>query len=118
MRKQDYLFNLVKSLSPAEKKYFKQHTRLMGGKKQYDKLFDAMDAMETYDHAALARKMGIATGKLAHDKEYLQQILLRLLRHFYETDSVRMSLPAMAEEVYLLQRRGLTDYAYAQCEKI
>ena len=117
MRKQDYLVQLIKSLSPNEKRYFKLFCQSQTGGKKYLKLFNALEEAEVYDTAALSKQLNIEPGNLAHEKEYLQDVLLRNLRIFHENNFVESNLMAQYQEADLLYRKGLTTYSISKAEK-
>ena len=52
------LFDLIKSLTPNEKSYFKKNAykQEKGGKNPYLQLFDAIDKQAEYDESKLLRK--------------------------------------------------------------
>ena len=54
------LFNLIKTLTKSEKRYFKIEASKHGGDKKnhYVKLFDAIEAMNEYDEEALKKNVG------------------------------------------------------------
>ena len=43
------LFNLVKSLSKSEKRFFKLSSSLQSGEKNYLKIFDCIDKQKSYN---------------------------------------------------------------------
>lgn len=117
MRKQDYLLHLIHSLSPSEKRYFKVFCQSQSGGKQYLKLFTALEKSSTYDAVALAKSLGIKPGNLAHEKDYLQDVLLRNLRMFHEEFFVDTKLMAEYLEADLLYRKGMYTYCISKAEK-
>lgn len=117
MRKQDYLIQLIKSLSPNEKRYFKLFCQSQTGGKQYLRLFNALEQQDTYDAAALCKTLNLRPANLAHEKDYLQDVLLRNLRIFHENNFVESNLMAQYQEADLLYRKGLTTYSISKAEK-
>jgi len=49
MKPSNELFDLIKSLSKSEKRFFKLQSSLQSGDKNYVRLFDCIDRMEEYD---------------------------------------------------------------------
>ena len=49
MKSSDDLYQLIKSLTNNEKRYFKLFASLQSGKKNYLRLFEAMDKQQVYD---------------------------------------------------------------------
>lgn len=117
MRKQDYLLHLIQSLSPSEKRYFKVFCQSQAGGKQYLRLFTALEKSGTYNSAALAKALNITTENLAHEKDYLQEVLLRNLRMFHEDTYLESRLMADFLEADLLYRKGMSTYAISKAEK-
>ena len=50
------LFDLVKSLSKSEKRFFKLSSSLQTGEKNYLQIFDAIEKQPNYDEAALKKQ--------------------------------------------------------------
>jgi hypothetical protein len=117
MRKQDYLLHLIHSLSPSEKRYFKVFCQSQSGGKQYLKLFTALEKSTSYDAVALAKSLGIKPGNLAHEKDYLQDVLLRNLRMFHEEFFIDTKLMSEFLEADLLYRKGMYEYCINKAEK-
>jgi len=116
MRYSDDLFQLIKSLSKNEKRYFKLRASVQQGEKNYLKLFDAIAAQEEYDEPAiielfrgekLVRQFNVA-------KHYLYRQILRALRVYHTLDS---DLHEMVSTIGLLARKGLTKQAIKTAEK-
>lgn len=78
------LFDLIHSLTPAEKRSIKLLMSGQGrkGDQKYLRLFDAIARQKNYDEARLARKFGYASNPngLAVAKNYLFNLVLRCLR--------------------------------------
>jgi|GEM_PF-4609661 len=117
MRKQDYLLHLIHSLSPSEKRYFKVFCQSQAGGKQYLRLFTALEKSGTYNSAALAKALNTTTENLAHEKDYLQEVLLRNLRMFHEDTFLESRLMADFLEADLLYRKGMSTYSISKAEK-
>lgn len=108
------LFNLVKSLSGSEKRYFKIFVNGQGDKdNKYLQLFDAIDEQEAFDDEAL---MGIVYGgepvqsrKYSELKAYLYGLILKSLQAYDEKSSVGHRLKSMLQGVRVLFRRSLFD---------
>ena len=117
MRKQDYLLELIQSLSPNEKRYFKLYTSLQPGQKSYFKLYEILEKEASYDAASISKKLKTTTKKLADDKDYLQQVLLRALRNFEQDVNPSMALAHRYLEAEMLKRRGMANYALSHLDK-
>ena len=118
MRKQDYLLQLIQSLSPNEKRYFKLFCQTQTGGKHYLKLFNYLEEQTSYNPQAVAKALGITSAKLAHEKEYLQDVLLRNLRMFHENNYVESNLMGQYLQADLMYRKGLSTYAVSIAKKV
>ena len=110
------LFQLIKSLTRQEKRYFKLYAarHAIEGQNKYALLFDAIDAQETYDEAAIREQFRAEAfvRQLHVVKNYLYQNMLNSLRHFHESQSEdRFNIEMRHAE--LLFNKGL----YKQSEK-
>jgi hypothetical protein len=116
------LFRLVKSLSPAEKRYVK----VFLGKNQvsddkYILLFDAINTQIELDEAQLQRatykEEHIDGTKFSEMKNYLYQLLLRILQDFDKETSIHYRLQIMLGNIRVLYRRALYDECRDQITK-
>jgi tetratricopeptide (TPR) repeat protein len=116
MRKQDFLIHLIKSLTPAERRYFKLSSGAEPGDKEYMKLYDALENCEQYDAKALSKQLGISTGALAEKKHYLSQALLQSLHNIdaYGPDN---TIARLERDVIALINRRMFDYALELIDK-
>ena len=80
-RKQDNLQQLINTLSPAEKRSFKLFTNIQVGDKKYLELFDCLEKNPGADSKMLTRRTKLTPARLAGNKHYLNQMLLRSLRN-------------------------------------
>ncbi len=92
MRRQDQLIDLIHSLTPSEKRYFKLYNSLQPGNKKYTQLFNALLKMESYDAGAICKALKLTKPQLANDKKYLEQVLVKALRAFNEKNSPEIML--------------------------
>jgi len=85
------LFQLIKSLSKQEKRYFKLHAsrHAIEGQNKYERLFDAIDRQQEYEEDKIKKLFeGEAFTKQLHvAKNYLYKMILTSLRNFHETRS-------------------------------
>jgi hypothetical protein len=117
MRKQDYLPQLIRSMSPSEKRYFRLYSGLQPGAKDYMKLYDLLEDGQQYDTAVISKKLKVTTKKLADEKEYLQTVLLRALRNYEQDINPRTELANRLLEADLLYRRGMNEFALSHLDK-
>lgn len=111
------LFELVRSMSPAEKGYFRRYAsrHIIGEKNDYIALFDALNNQQEYDEAALRVQYAEESfvGRLAATKHYLYSLLLESMRAYRAgADATRTVLELLAD-VEFLWEKGL----YRQCRK-
>lgn len=110
------LFQLIKKLSPPEKRYFKLFASRQGDKKSYMDLFNALDEMDTYDEKKLRKKLGKASlGKqLPVLRNYLAELILRSLRSYYDERSADARIMNLIRETEVLFSKSL----YRMCAKL
>jgi hypothetical protein len=115
----DALHELIHSLSPNERRYFRLYALPGGGAtpdNNYMRLFEVLLAQTHYDEAVL--KQHFAQDKLVRylssEKNYLYRLLLRCLRTMHEEGSPRAQLRTQIENATLLFERGL----YSQAQKV
>ncbi|MGH1364730.1 MAG: hypothetical protein ACRBF0_14300 [Calditrichia bacterium] len=114
MHKIETLFELIKSLSRTEKRYFKLHSA--GSKSaNYLLLFNAIDKQDVYDEQALRRKFAGKTfvKQLHVIKNYLYSQILESLRLYHSNISHQAKLHDLIREAEILFRRDLLK----ACEK-
>ncbi|MGB1206678.1 MAG: hypothetical protein ACPG5B_13590 [Chitinophagales bacterium] len=119
MKKLASLFQLIKSLSKSEKRYFKvfvgKHSS--GAEKNYVQLFDAIDRQNTFEEASLLhylKSLKIKTTYLAADQNYLYKLILKSLRNYHAGKTISLKIKEELEYVEILFNKGL----YQQCNKI
>jgi hypothetical protein len=118
MRKQDYLVELIHSLTPGEKRYFRQYISSGDDSKNYGKLFDILQKSESYDADALSRELKKSKKNLADDKEYLQEILLRSLNGFHSPSMYKARVFNGMIESDILAAKGMMKFALAHTRKL
>lgn len=114
MAKKEQLHLLIKSLTGAEKRYF----RLQGAGSQEPKyllLFDAIDRQSVYDESALRRKFRNEkfVRQLHVSKNYLTKLIMKSLRRFHEYASPDAELRSLLCDIEILLKRELLD----QCQQ-
>lgn len=107
------LFDLVKSLSKSEKRYFKllssRHT--IGEENNYIRLFDYLDNMESYDEDQLFQDFeGEAfLNRFSITKKRLYDHILSALDAYYTGSSMEAQLYKMLHSVDILFEKSLYD---------
>ncbi|MFN8286939.1 MAG: hypothetical protein U0V74_09320 [Chitinophagales bacterium] len=117
MRKQDYVIELIRSLSPNESRYFKLFSSIQPGDKKYLELFEKLEGKESYDAQELCTELGISRKQLTDSKYYLQQMLLRALRNFTEQSASEASVFTARDNIRVLESRRLFDYSLDLIDK-
>ncbi len=105
------LFDLVKSLSSAEKRYFKVFvSKKNDSKNKYVTLFDAIESQTTFDDEALIKSIygdaKIQSRKYSELKAYLFDLILKCLQAYDEKSSVVTQISNMLGNVQVLFKRG------------
>ena len=118
------LFNLIKSLSGSEKRYFK----LFASKNKADKtnkyilLFDAIDAQEEFDDeqlkAIIYADEPIQSRKYSELKAYLYDLILKSLHGFDEKSSVDFKIKGLLHSVRVLYKRSHYDDCKELLQKV
>ena len=120
MLKKDFLIQLIGSLSPNEKRYFKLYSNVQDSDSRFMKLFDLLENETTYNTKKLCTALQLTPQQLTGDKHYLQQMLLRCLRSFEESASDHSAAYIVhinRADVQLLANRRLLDQAVELADK-
>ncbi len=116
------LFNLIKNLTPAEKRY----VSIFFGKNQvsdnkYILLFDAIDRQTELNEEKLRKKLyqnlDVEDRKFSELKNYLYQTILRVLQDFDKESSIDYRFENMIANIRVLYRRALYDECKVQIQK-
>ena len=114
------LFNLIKSLSGSEKRYFKLFASNAKADKtnKYLLLFDAIDAQETFDDEKLKESVyageAIQSRKYSELKAYLYDLILKSLHGYDEKSSIDFKIKGLLHSVRVLYKRS----HYDDCKEI
>lgn len=108
----DSLFLLIKSLSQAEKRYFKVFAgrHVIGEKNHYVDLFDAIERQVKRSLFDEKKLISFFKNRIAHfpsAKHYLFEIILKSLRAFHEGELIHQQVNDRINDIKLLMRRGL-----------
>lgn len=114
----DELWELIQSLTPSEKRYFKLYAQHSGGKnRNYMALYDAVEAMQPeYDEDRLRTENATQDflNQLSFTKNYLYHLVLRSLEAFHNERVVELRVSSMTNQAQLLFNKGL----FAQSGKL
>ncbi|HVK37738.1 MAG TPA: hypothetical protein VNA88_04340 [Candidatus Kapabacteria bacterium] len=111
------LFDLIKSMTKSEKRYFKLYaSKHVKGTGNCVRLFDAIDGQESYDETDIRRRFRKErfVRQLPVQKNYLYDLILRSLRAFHSARTVEMRIKEMLHDVEVLFSKGLYD----QCSEL
>lgn len=116
MKPSNLLFDIIKSLSSEEIKYFKKVSSLQQGEKNYIKLFNFTHTLNEYDEEAVktAFKNETFIKHLPSEKNQLLHHILKSLRHFRIENSKTASINEQIKNIQLLFNKSL----YKQSRKI
>lgn len=115
MKKQDALFQLIRSLTRGEKRNFRILAQLTSGDKKYVQLFDVIDALEEYDELKIFKKFKSDPKfekQFAYNKNYLYNSILNSLAYFYKGQEAELS--SLTLHVRILLEKNL----YFQAKKL
>lgn len=112
------LFELIRSLSPSEKRYFKifASKNTQSSKQNYLKVWEEIDRQGEYDEALVVGKLDDPKLKSQFPviKHYLYNLVLKSLRNYHSSHSVDFKLKEMLMNVEILQKKDLIS----QCLKV
>lgn len=115
----DKLHRLVRSLTPAEKRYFRIFVKGKPGvDTKYIQLFEAMAAADVFDEETWKKKVyksdAVGGKKYTELKAYLYELVLKCLQNFDEHHSSQQRLNHLLQSVAALFKRG----HYADCRDL
>lgn len=115
MKPSNELFELIKSLSKSEKRFFKLSSSLQSGDKNYLKIFDYIDKQASYDEEDLKEvfKKERFIKHLPSEKNHLYKLILKSLRGFHSDNSINSVLKEEIKNVEILYKKSL----YKECRK-
>ncbi|MEO8211388.1 MAG: hypothetical protein ABI840_12585 [bacterium] len=103
------LFDLIKSLSPNEKRYFKLNVALQKGNKNYLSLFDALDSQKTFNEVEIRSKYKRENfvKNLTFTKNYLYKLIFKSLNSYYNEKSIDAKLNNILTRCRLMFNKAL-----------
>lgn len=120
MQLSQQLFLLVKSLSTAEKGYFRKQVLNSGNATQkYALLFNALDKMDAYSEDALKKAMGKANtkGNLTNTKRYLLDLITESLQQYNFKDLPIMQVNRLLQAVEVLIKKKLYELCHDHLDR-
>ena len=113
MKASNDLHALIHSMSKNEKGFFVKFASQHGKQRNHIRLFQAINAQERYDRAALCKKFaGEKFLKQIHvAQHYLYHLILKSLRHYHEKNYVELELYSLLADTFILEIRGMKEGA-------
>ena len=113
------LFQLIKSLTGSEKRYFKLFVRNSSEKtNKYIQLFEAIEAQSVFDDDFLRQTIypneTIQSRKYSELKAYLYELILKSLQGYDEKTSVEYKLQNALQSIKVLYKRAL----FSDCKEL
>lgn len=115
MKPSSELFDLIRTLTKSEKRFFKLQSSLQSGDKNYIRLFDLIEKMDSYDEE-LVKKTFKGEKFIKHlpsEKNHLYKLILKSLRNYYSETSIASSLKQEIKNIEILYNKGL----FEECNK-
>lgn len=113
----DPLFQIIKSLTKAEKRYFKLHVnkQTAGEDTKFLKLFDLIDKQKDYDESKILEKeKTIKSQQLSNLKAHLYKQILQNLRNLNSDEDIDLRIRELIDHSTVLYNKCLYD----QCVKM
>ena len=109
------LFQLIKSLTPAEKKHFRRQVEFNNKDRKSNGLllFDAINKMMEYDEAVLKEQLPEKMGKnLSTEKVHLYNLIHRSLRSYHSSKKLEIKIRSLISDVEILSDKALYKLAH------
>lgn len=115
MKPSNELHQLIHSLTKSEKRFFKLHSSLQEGEKNYLKIFDAIDKQDVYDEASLKEEFKDETfiRHFPSEKNHLYRQILKALRAYHADNSISSILKQEIKNIEILYNKAL----FRECNK-
>lgn len=109
MKQKEDLFQLIKSMSRSEKRYFSVEAQRGGtSSKNYLDLFKRINEMEEYNEELLKKRF---PKNLAANKAFLYESLLKSMRDYRRIHMHSVRLRELIQDFNILYQRGLNEQA-------
>jgi len=116
----DQLFQIIKSLTKSEKRYFKLFvSRITSAEDaKFYKLFDIIDKQKEYDEQKILKKApDIKSTQLSNIKAHLYKQILQSLRLYHVSNDIDMRIREMMDYTTILYNRCLYSLSLKSLEK-
>lgn len=122
MIKGDKTFQLIKSLSKSEKRFFKIYSsrHVIGEKNNYVQLFEAIDKQEVYDEIVIKKRFADEkfTNRLSVAKAYLYDLILKSMTAYQSQNSIDTQIYEGLSQVKFLFNKNLYSQAKTVVDKV
>ena len=117
--KQDNLFDLIKSLSKAEKRNFKLYANRQNGNHEakFIQLFDAMDSLLEYDEAKIMKRCPVTKLQLSNMNAHLYNQILVSLRLLNVQHNSILQIREQMDFARILYDKGLYKQSLKELDK-
>jgi len=119
MKKNDAVFQLIKSLTRGEKRNFRMLAQLTSGDKKYLQLFDTLDGLDEYNEVKILKKFRKDPSfekQFAYNKNYLYNSILNSLAYFHKGADSELS--SLTIQVKILSEKSLFHQAKKLLRKV
>jgi len=117
LKRNDHLFQLIKSLTKSEKRFFKIYSsrHVIGDKNNYVALFDVIDKQKVYDEEAIILRFAGEkfVNRLAVAKAYLSDLILKSMNTYHAKNTIDAQLMELLRNISFLFEKNL----YTQADK-
>jgi hypothetical protein len=120
MHKKNNLFDLIKSLSPSEKRYFKHSLSAQRkNSSNFLQLFERIDKMDSYDESEIknAFKGKRFTNQLHVTKIYLHDSILKSLRSYHANSSSTLVIKDILKNIEIFLQKELYNHCALEIQK-
>ncbi len=119
MKKKEALYDLIKSLTQNEKRFFKiyasRHT--IGEKNNYVKLFESIDKQSSYDEQKIRKNNNSVSGHFSAEKNYLYNLILECLDSYHKDSSIDRQISKYINVARVLAEKKLDEQSVKIIEK-
>ena len=118
--KQEPVFELIRSMSKAEKRNFKLYATRLSGNQQakFIALFDCLDGMEEYNEKRILQRCPIKKEQLPNMKAHLYKQILVSIRLLEVQHSLHMQLHEQLDFARILYNKGLYQQSSKLLDKV
>jgi len=115
----DAVFNLVKSMTRSERRYFKVLASRSHSSDELRivRLFDLMHGQKNYDESVILKAEKLSAARLATYKTRLYDYILNGLQAFHKNNGIERKIIRLLDQIEILYQKGLYDQASALIEK-